>query len=234
MERAGRFGSGLLNASSGPVMDHRIARVTMRGATRRKEQGVLLRPSNASRAVTPRCYETSRQRHLQCGQNPPLRRRVHKLSLNPPTDRLSSDLQLLPPRKCKCRTSITQALSSNKGMTLTPEYQKRLPYASECSIEDHGLHTETQPHATAHALQIASSPSPPAARGNSSFQNFSTFPMWAMEGIGIILAEAGNVADLSKDVVHSQPTQRGETKLRHHDNSLLWSVGVDTIGLGNR
>jgi hypothetical protein len=55
-----------------------------------------------------------------------------------------------------------------------------------------------------------------------------------MEGIGITLAEAGNVADLSKDVVHSQPTQRGETKLRHHDNSLLWSVGVDMIGLENR
>jgi hypothetical protein len=55
-----------------------------------------------------------------------------------------------------------------------------------------------------------------------------------MEGIGITLAEAGNVADLSKDVVHSQPTQGGETKLRRHDNSLLGSVGVDTIGLGNR
>jgi hypothetical protein len=234
MERAGGFGSGLLNGSSGPVMDHRIARVTMRGATRRKEQGVLLRPSNASRAMTPQCYEKSRQRHLRCGQNPPLRRRVHKLSLNPLTDRLSSDLQLLLPPKCKCRTSITLALPSNRGMTLVPEHQKRLPYASECSIEDHGLHTETQPHATAHAPQIASSPSPPAARGNSSFQNFSTFPMWAMEGIGITLAEAGNVADLSKDVVHSQPTPRGETKLRRHDNSLLWSVGVDTMELGDR
>jgi hypothetical protein len=55
-----------------------------------------------------------------------------------------------------------------------------------------------------------------------------------MEGIGITLAEAGNVADLSKDVVHSQPTPRGETKLRRHDNSLLWSVGVDTMELGDR
>jgi hypothetical protein len=70
MERAGRFGSGLLNGSSGPVMDHRVARATMRGVTRRKEQGVLLRPSNASRAMTPQCYETSPQRHLRCGQNP--------------------------------------------------------------------------------------------------------------------------------------------------------------------
>src|SRR2546421_12498964 len=127
MEKAGRFGSGLLNGSSGPVMDRRVARVTMRGATRRKEQEVLLQPSNASRAMTPQCYETSRQRHLQCGQNPPLHRRAHKLSLNPPTDRLSSDLQLLPPRKrkckckCKCKTSITLALSSITGMTLTPE-----------------------------------------------------------------------------------------------------------------
>src|SRR5436305_13521903 len=121
MERVGRFGSGLLNGSSGPVMDHRVVRATMRGVTRRKEQGVLLRPSNASRAMTPQCYETSRQRHLQCGQNPPLHRRVHKLSLNPPTDRLSSDLQLLPPRKCKCKckTTITLALSNNTGMTLT-------------------------------------------------------------------------------------------------------------------
>ena len=211
-------------------MDHRVARATMRGVTRRKEQGVLLRPSNASRAMTPQCYETSPQRHLRCGQNPPLRRRVHKLSLNLPTDRLSSGLQLLPPPKCKCKTSITLALSSNAGTTLTPEHQKRLPYSSECSIEGHGLHTEIQPHVTVHARQIASSTSPQATRGNSSFQNFSTFQMWAMGGIGITLAEVGNVADLSKDVVHSQPTQRGERELRRHDNSLLWSVGVNRIG----
>ena len=51
-----------------------------------------------------------------------------------------------------------------------------------------------------------------------------------MGGIGITLVEVGNVADLSKDVVHSQPTQRGERELRRHDNSLLWSVGVNRIG----
>jgi hypothetical protein len=204
MERAGRFGNGLQNGSSGPVMDHRVARATTRGATRRKEQEVLLRPSNVSRAMTAQCHETSPRRHLRCGQNPPLRRRVHKLSPNPPTDRLSSDSQLLPPPKCKCKTSITLALSSNAGMTLTPEHQKRLPYASEYSIEGHGLHTEIQPHVTVHVRQIASSTSPQATRGNSSFQNFSTFQMWATGGIGITLAEAGNVADLSKDVVHLQ------------------------------
>jgi hypothetical protein len=206
MERAGRFGSGLQNGSSEPVMDHRVARVTMRGAIRRKEQGVLLQPLNASRAMMLQRYETSPRRHLRCGQNPPLRRRVHKLSLNPPTDRLSSDLQLLPPQKCKCKTSITLALSSNAGMTLTPEPQKRLPYVSECSVEGHGLYTEIQPHVTIHVRQIASSTSPQATRGNSSFQNFSTFQMWAIGGIGITLAGVGNVADLPKGVVHSQPT----------------------------
>jgi hypothetical protein len=54
--------------------------------------------------------------------------------------------------------------------------------------------------------------------------------MWAMGGIEITLAEVGNVADLSKDVVHPQPTQKGERELRRHDNSLLWSVGVNRIG----
>lgn len=202
MEKAGGFGSGLLNDLSGPVTDIRAVRVTMREGTRTREREVLRLFSNGRRAMTPQYYETSPQRRLPCARNPHLHRRVHTLSLNLPIDHLSSDLLrlLLPKCKCKCTARRARSPSSTMGTRVNLEPQKRLPYASKSSTEHHAHHTEILPTATTHAPRTASSPSPRAARGNSSFQSFSISPTWAVGGTGTALAEAGNAGDLYEEL----------------------------------
>jgi hypothetical protein len=204
MEKAGGFGSGLLNGSSGLVTDSRAVRVTMREGIPRREQEVLRQPSNARRPMMPLWVGMSHRRRLPCGQNPHLRRRVHKLSLYQPNDRLFSDLPLLPRLKCKCRAPIAPSPTSNRGMRANLEHPKRLPYASKLSTEDPAHLTETLPPDTILEPRIASSPSRQAARGNSSFQNFSTSRTLAMGGTGTTLVEEGNVVDLSKALYDSQ------------------------------
>jgi hypothetical protein len=199
MEKDGGFGSGLLNDSSGLLTVSKTVKVRMREGTQKREQGVLRRLSNARRAMTPQCKETSHRRHLPCGRNPHLRKQVHKLNQSVPIGHLPSDLPLLPPPKCKCRAPRAPSQSSNKA-TRVNQHQKRLPYASKSSTEHHVYHIETIPTATTHAPQTGSSPSHRAARGNSSFQIFLISRTLAMEGTGTALVEEGSVADLSKEL----------------------------------
>ena len=211
MEKVGGSGSGPPNDSNGLAMDNRAVRVTMREVTRRRGREAHHQFSNASRPRTFQRQETSHSRHLPCGQNLHLLRPVHRLSLKLLIDLLSSDSQLLLLRRPKCRPWRIPLQFSNRDMSLNPETQKLLPYVSKSLTEDRARHTETQPPVTIRAPRTANSPSPRAARGNSSFRSFSTFPMWAMEGTGTALVEAGNVADSCKHIGHSQPTQRGKT-----------------------